>query len=471
MCLPVVIARCGVDVARWVCIMGSMEERLPERERWRTRAGFVLAAIGSAAGLGNIWRFSYVAGEHGGAVFILLYMLCVLFVGLPIVIAETAIGRRTQRDAVAAFKTLAPGFPWMVTGVLATFTASVVLAFYSVIAGWTLKFFVSAMTGGLWRVEPSAFGAHFDAFIRDPWQPLLWQGLMMAATVFVIARGVRGGIERCNRILIPLLGVIVVALALFSVTLDGAERGLAFLFDPDWSVLRRPDVYLAAMGQAFFSLGVGAAVYVTYGSYLVREQSVAAPAVTIVAGDTLIALIAGLAIFPAVFAFGLDPAEGPALAFITLPGLFRSMAGGAAVGAVFFFLLVAAALTSMLSMLEVPVSWLAARPGWSRLKASIAVGATIYLLGMPAALGFGPLRDVRVAGRGILDLMDYAASNIALPLGGLLIALFVGWSWGRGEALAAAFGGSRLGVIWLWLLRLVAPAAIVLIFLRAVEIL
>jgi len=439
------------------------------RERWATRGGFILAAVGSAAGLGNIWRFPYVAGEQGGAAFMLVYIACVLLIGIPIVIAEAAVGRATQRDPVAAFRAFAPAQPWAGIGVLGTATVSLVLAFYGVVAGWTARFLFLALTGGFARPPDGGFGADFGSFVASPLQPLLWQAVMMAVTVAVVAGGVRGGIERCNRVLMPLLGAIVVGLAAFSLTREGAGAGLRFFLAPDWGALMHAEIYLAAMGQAFFSLGVGACVFVAYGSYLRRRDGLVRSAGAIATGDTLIALLAGLAIFPAVFAFGLDPAAGPPLAFVTLPSLFAIMPGGSVAGVLFFLLLAAAALTSMLSMLELPVAWLTRRTGWSRRKAGMMAGGAIYLCGIPASLGFGPWNAVAVGGRDILGMMDYAASNVALPLGGLLIALFVGWRWGARRAMLAAGMRSRgLGRIWLWLLRVVAPAAIILIFLRAV---
>ena len=443
----------------------------PGRERWASRGGFVLAAVGSAAGLGNIWRFPYVAGEHGGAAFVLVYVICVLLIGIPVIVAEAAVGRATQRDPVAAFRSLVPRLPWSAIGVLGTATVSLVLAFYGVVAGWTARFLFLAVTDGFTPAPQPGFASQFGDFVSGPWQPLFWQGLMLAAAVAVIARGVRGGIERCNRLVIPVLAVIVLGLAAFSLTRDGAGAGLRFFLAPDWSALLRAEVYLAAMGQAFFSLGVGASVFVAYGSYLGQRGGLVRSAGAIAAGDTLIALLAGLAIFPAVFAFGLDPAAGPPLAFVTLPSLFAIMPGGAVVGGLFFLLLAAAALTSMLSMLELPVAWLTRRTGWRRPRAAMAAGAAIYLLGVPASLGFGPLRSVTLDGRGILAMMDFAASNVALPLGGLLIALFVGWRWGAARALlAAGLTHRRLGQVWIWLLRVAAPAAIGVIFLRAIKV-
>jgi neurotransmitter:Na+ symporter, NSS family len=434
------------------------------REQWRTRAGFIFATIGSAAGLGNIWRFSFVAGENGGATFLLVYLVCVVLIGAPILIAELAIGRSSRGDAVAAFQTLAPASPWFAVGGLGVVAAFFILGYYGVIAGWALKYFVGALTGALWSLAGSDYGGYFSAFIANPFEPVLWQLVMMAATVFVIAGGVQRGIELVNKTLIPILGVIVVGLAVFSVSLEGAERGLTFLLAPDWSVLKSPDVYLAATGQAFFSLGVGMAIFITYGSYLSRQQSIPAATGVIVVGDTLFAVIAGVAIFPAVFAFGLNPAAGPKLAFITLPQLFLVMPGGGAIGPLFFFLLTAAALTSMVSILEVPVAYAMRRWGMGRRTAAVGIGAVIFIVGIPAALGYGVLDGITLGGRAILDAMDYLVANLTLPVGGFLIAAFAGWRWTAAEALSASdLGEGLLGRTWLALLRYAVPVLITLV--------
>lgn len=317
----------------------------PGREQWRTRLGFTLAAMGSAVGLGNIWRFSYVAGENGGGAFLVVYIAAVLLIGLPIVVAETAIGRRAQGDAVAAFRVLAPGTPWVIGGAIAVASGFLILAYYSVVAGWTIKYLIDATTGALWR-PGGGYGAYFSGFIADPWQPVGWHALFMALTAGVVALGVQHGIEFANRILMPLLALIVIGLAVYGVLLPGSATGLRFLFAPDWSRLSDPDLYLAAVGQAFFSLSLGMAIYVTYGSYLSGIHRIPGACVSVVAGDTLFAIIAGVAVFPAVFAFGVDPSAGPTLVFITLPEIFAKMPGGEVVAVVFFLLLVAAALTS-----------------------------------------------------------------------------------------------------------------------------
>ena len=443
-----------------------------KREQWQSRGGFILAMIGAAVGLGNIWRFSYVAGENGGATFILVYLVFIFVIGTPIVIAEIAVGRHSRGDAVESFRAIAPEKIWIAAGALGIMGAALVMAFYFVIAGWTLKYFVGAATGSLWRLAGDNYGAYFEAFIAKPWEPVVWQFLVMIMAVAVVSRGVQGGIERFTRILMPLLAAIVVGLAILSVTHPGAERGLRFLFSPNWSLLRSADIYLVALGQAFFSLSIGMAVYLTYGSYLAGHHRIPTAAAAVIAGDTLIALLAGVAIFPAVFAFGLDPASGPRLVFITLPQLFLSMPGGVVVGVIFFFLLSASALSASVSGIEVCVSYVMRRFRLKRSSAAFAVGFAIFLVGIPASLGYGVWNDIRWGDRLILETVDYFVSNAILPAGGLLTALFVGWRWGKSAALKESdFGDTRLGHVWLWLLRVAVPLFIVLIFLRAVRVL
>ena len=438
-------------------------------EEWGSRHGFTLAAIGSAVGLGNIWRFSYVAGENGGAVFLLLYLLCVTLIGLPLIIAELSMGRRGQGDAVAAFSTDGKG--WPIVGWLCVAGATVILSYYAVIAGWALKYLAGAVSGALWRNGTAGYGSYFQNFIAGMAEPVLWQGLMLGASVLVVAGGINGGIELFNRWLMPLLALIVISLAGYALSLENSGAGVAFLFTPDWSILARPKVYVAALGQAFFSLGIGMAIFATYGSYMPRTFSLPACAAATVIGDTLFAIVAGLAIFPGVFAFGIDPAAGPELAFITLPQIFLKMPGGVVIGAVFFFLLSAAAITSMVSLLEVPVAMAIHRFGWGRKRTALAAGALVFAIGVPSALSFGALKHVTIAGHGILGAIDTAVSSFLLPTGGILIALFVGWHVNRTLTLeAAGFDGSRLGAAWLWLLRTLVPLAVALILLHSLGV-
>ncbi len=436
------------------------------REEWGTSAGFVLATIGSAVGIGNIWRFSYVAGENGGGAFLMIYLLSVALVGLPIIVGEMAIGRAGGGDAVAAFSRGArQRSPWRYAGWLAVVGCMLILSFYGVIAGWALKYFVGSMTGTLWEhAGGGGFGGYFKKFIANHGEPLGWQLAMMALTMFVVAGGVRKGIEAVNRILMPLLAVCVVALAVYSATLPGAAAGWRFLFVPDWSALLHSRVLVAAVGQAFFSLGVGMAIFITYASYLGPQTRIPRSAIAIAAGDTLFAIVAGLAIFPAVFAFGMDPKAGPELAFITLPQIFISMPGGWLVGPVFFALLVAAALTSMVSLLEVPVAAIVHRTRLSRRTAVAVIGTAIFVVGIPSALSFGLLGDMRIFGRGVLDAIDQAVSNYLLPIGGILVCVYAGWHLPKAEALASSgLGSGRTGLIWLWLVRVLAPLTILVI--------
>jgi len=438
------------------------------REQWGSHRGFVLATIGAAVGLGNIWRFSYVAGENGGAVFLFIYLICVLLVGLPLVIAELSLGRRAQGDAVAAFEIAGDHSPWRYVGWVGVAGAILILSYYAVIAGWALKYFVGAATGGLWARAEEGFGAFFQGFIADLGQPIAWQAAMLGATTFIVAGGVQRGIERVNRWLMPVLVIIVAVLAAYALLLPNASGGLRFLFAPDWSVLSRPTVYVAALGQAFFSLGVGMAVFVTYGSYMPRSFSLPCSSAAIAFGDSLFAVVAGLAIFPAVFAFGVDPTAGPELAFITLPQIFLSMPGGRIIGVVFFLLLAAAALTSMVALLEVPVSVAVHRLGLRRWSASALVGGLIFAAGVPSAMSFGVLAHIQIGRHGILDAIDTGVSNFLLPLGGVLVALFVGWRLKRQDSLwEADLDGSRLGRVWLWLLRVLVPVTILVILLRS----
>ena len=445
---------------------------MSDREQWSSQSGFILATIGSAVGLGNIWRFSYVAGENGGGAFLVLYLIYVLVIGLPLVIAELALGRRVQGDAIAAFDGPIHGSNWRYTGVFAGAGAVLILSYYSVIAGWALKYFAGASLGHLWDTASEGYGRYFQSFISHTGEPVIWQAAMLIATALVVAGGVRGGIETLNRFLMPLLAVIIIGLAVFAATLPGAQRGIAFLLAPDWPAFARAEVHAAALGQAFFSLGIGMAVFLTYGSYMPRSFPLPRSAAAIAFGDSCFAIVAGLAIFPAVFSFGIDPTSGPELAFITLPQIFLQMPGGVLLGAAFFFLLSAAALTSMVSLLEVPVAMLVQRLAMSRRRATALVGATVLALGLPSALSFGLLSDVRIGRHGILDAADAAVSNILLPLGGILIALTVGWRLSRLDAIAESeLQPPWLACAWLWILRIVVPLILATILVQSASVL
>jgi len=438
------------------------------REQWTSRTGFVLATIGGAVGIGNIWRFSYVAGENGGAVFLFIYVAFILLVGVPLMVAELALGRRSRGDAITAFEVAHRASSWRFVGWLGVIAAPLLLSYYAVIAGWALKYFVGAGAGSLWRAAGEDYGGYFSRFIADPGEPLAWQAVTLMVAMFIVAGGVTRGIERVNRLLIPFLAIIILALAGYALTLPGAGGGVTFLFEPDWSALREPGVYAAALGQVFFSLGLGMAFFVTYGSYMPRAFSLPASGAMVAVGDSLFAIVAGLAIFPAVFALGGNPAAGPELTFITLPQIFLEMPAGRVLGTVFFLLLATAAITSMVALLEIPVAVLIHRWRFRRFRATAAMGACAFLLGLPSALSYGLLSHVRVGTHGILEAIDYSVSNVLLPITGIMTALYVGWRIERDLLLKDAdFGPSRIGVAWLWLVRLVVPVTIVLILVQS----
>lgn len=443
----------------------GMASDSPSGEAWTGRLGFILAAIGSAIGLGNIWRFSYVAGENGGAAFLLVYALCVAAIGLPVLLAEFVLGSRARGDVLLAFSHPRAARAWRGGGLLAALVAFLILSYYSVIAGWASRYFVAYLDGSLPATPRESIPGAFDAFVADPLRPVLWHAAFMTLTAAVVAGGVARGIERASRILMPVLAAMVILLAGYALALPGAGRGLAFLFAPDWSALASPRLYLAALGQAFFSLGVAMGVMITYAGYIRSPGRLASSAAAVAAGDTLFAIIAGMAIFPIVFAFGMNPAYGPALAFVTLPQVFSIMPGGAWIGIAFFFLLTAAALTSSVSLLEVPVA-IATRLRVSRAAAAIGLAAAAFAAGVPSALGGGVWSGVTFGGRGILEAVDFAAADLLLPLVGIAVVLFAGWVLPRDEALAHCGLPPRLARAWLALLRYVAPAAM-LIFLGA----
>ncbi len=439
-----------------------------KREQWSTKLGFVCAAMGSAVGLGNIWRFPYIVGENGGGAFILVYLACVVICGLPIMLGELVIGRTAQSDAVGSFGKLTSNQMWSVGGLIGVLAGFFILSFYSVVAGWALKYLFAAAGGSLWEVDIASYGQFFGAFISEAWEPLIWQGMMMVATVIMVARGVNRGLEKWNRILIPILAILVLVLAGYSMSLDGAVKGIAFLFSPDWAKLLEPEIYIIALGQAFFTLSIGMAVFVTYGSYLAPNTRLPISAGAIATGDTVFAVVAGLAIFPAVFAFGLSPSAGPGLSFVVLPELFQTMPFGKNIGILFFLLLVFAALTSMASLLEVPVSFFMRVFDQGRLRTTFIVGLLIYLIGVPSSLGFGVLNDVKWGTKSVIDVVEFFTLNLALPIGGMITAFFVGWAWqDRPSSNVIGFKSRILGALWLWSLRVIAPVTVFCVFLHS----
>lgn len=439
-------------------------------ENWGSRVGFILATAGSAIGLGNIWKFPYIAGENGGAAFIIIYLGIVFTIGLSVMLAEIAIGRRAQTDAIHAFAKLGkPG--WSFIGVLGVLTAFVVLSFYSVVAGWCIAYVVKSASGAFSGMDAAEVGAAFGAFVGSPVTPIIYHGIFAALTIAVVIGGVSGGIEKTSKVLMPLFFVILVALVVRSITLPGAEKGLEFFLAPDFSKVSATTI-IAALGQAFFSLSLGMAALLTFGSYVGKDMNLGKSAVQITVLDTLVAILAGLAILPAVFAIGMDPAAGPGLTFVTLPAVFNSMPGGYVFAIIFFVLLTIAALTSSVSILETVVAFFA-NTGLSRRTAAIGAGTVAFLAGIPSSLSVGIWSDVHfIKGQGFLDSASWLTDKLLLPIGGLLICIFAGWIMGP-IALREVAGDGKPGILaraWLFILRFIAPAAILLILVSGLEL-
>ncbi|KAA6186238.1 sodium-dependent transporter [Thiohalocapsa marina] len=443
---------------------------------WSSRLAFILAATGSAVGLGNIWRFPYTAGEYGGGAFVLIYLACVAAIGLPIMMAEIMLGRRGRQSPINTMRTLAKqegAAPvWRVLGWMGIVSGVLILSFYSVIAGWTMAYVFRAGGGLFSGMDGEAAGAMFDALVADPERLLAWHSIFMAMCVLVVARGVASGLERAVRILMPALFVLLVAMVIYAAQAGDFSAGLKYMFQPDFAELgaHAGEAVLSAMGQAFFSLSLGMGAIMIYGSYLNSQASIGQNALIIAVMDTLVALLAGLAIFPIVFAQGLEPGSGPGLIFQTLPIAFGQMPGGAFFGVLFFVLLVFAAWTSAISLLEPVVALLVESLGFSRVRAAILSGIGIWLLGIACLLSLNVWSGVTLFGKGFLDLFDYVTANVLLPLGGLMIALFAGWVMRRAASQDELGLGetSRAYRLWRLLIRYVAPVAVVLIFLHAI---
>ena len=407
------------------------------REQWSSKFGFILAAAGSAVGLGNIWKFPHMAGENGGGAFTLVYLICILVVGLPILLAEFTLGRRTQASPVGAFSALSDGSRWKWLGMLGVASAFVILSFYGVIGGWTIKYSLLALAGSFSDIASSTGGAQaeFDQFVANPVEPIFWQMIFMGLTVLIILKGVKGGIEKWSKALMPILLGILIVLVIRGVTLDGAMEGIRFLFSPKWGDLTTEGVVLA-LGHSFFTISLGMGTMITYGSYLRKDQDLLRAGLWVIFIDTAIALLAGVAIFTAVFALGQNPAGGPGLIFVVLPTIFPQMPGGAVFGFLFFALLFVAALTSAISILEVVIAYFIDEKQWSRTQATLAFGGIITMLGIFVSLSFGEYNVLKSFGEmNFFSLMDNMSSKYMLPIGGFLTAVFVLTRWGVPEFL------------------------------------
>lgn len=451
-----------------------MKSESTPRGSFGSQLGVILASAGSAVGLGNIWRFPTEVGKGGGAAFILIYLAFIFLLAMPVMISEFVIGRSARSNAIGAFQKLSPGKPWIVAGIMGVLGGFLVLSFYSVVAGWTLHYTIQSALGQLQGGKGTDFGAAFNAFVSDPWQPILYLAIFMLLTHLVVARGIQHGIERYSKLMMPLLLAIIVLLVAFSLTMPGAKDGIRFLLQPDLSKVT-PDVVLGAMGQAFFSLSVGLGCLVTYASYFSKETRLVKSAMNVCIIDTMVAVLSGFIIFPTVFSVGISPDAGPGLVFITLPNVFLLSFSempviGYAFALLFYVLLLLAALTSSISMHEICTAFISEHFSKSRRKAAAIVTVICLVLGGFCSLSFGPWKDVTLSGKGIFDLFDYTVTKFLMPLGGLLITLFVGWYFDRKLVEQQLTNDGSIPVRTmkplLFLIRWVAPFGILVIFLN-----
>ncbi len=406
--------------------MNNDSPQAASNQFFKTRLGVIAATVGSAVGLGNIGRFPYEAGNNGGAAFLFVYIFFVVAIGIPVICAEFVIGRSTRRNIAGAFRELHAGFPWNLpagTGLLASF---LIMGFYSVVAGWTIYYLYESFSGFGGIAETAQLHERFDAFTQTPWKSLVCTLLFLLVNFLVISRGIRNGIEKFSNIMMPLLVVILLAFCINSLFLPGAKEGLSFLFSPDFSKIT-PGVVLSAMGQTFFSLSVGMGTLATYASYFNDRTALVRTASVTAVSDTIVAILAGIMIFPAVFSFGIQPEAGPRLVFEVLPSIFMKIPLGALWSTLFFILLFMASLTSTISMTEVSTSYIIQEWKLSRKKAVVVNAIIVTVLAVICALSFSVLSGIKIAGMTFFNLSDFLVSNILMPLGGMFISAFVGW--------------------------------------------
>jgi len=438
------------------------------RALWGSRIGFVLAAAGSAVGLGNIWKFPYIAGENGGGAFVLVYLLCIVVVGIPIMMAEFMIGRHTRKDAVGAFMQLeGRRSPWLSAGWVSLAAAFIILSYYSVVAGWMLDYVMRAVLGSFTGQPAEVIEGMFDSLIADGPRQILWHFFFVCLSLGIVIGGVQKGIERWSKILMPILLMLLVLLFMNGMLSKGAWEGLTFMFSPDFSKLTGGAV-LEALGHAFFTLSLGMAAMITYGSYLDKKEDLLAASLRIASLDTVIALMAGLAIFPIVFSVGMEPAAGPGLIFKTIPVVFSQIPGGFVLAILFFLLLSFAALTSAISLLEAQVAFLIDERGWGRKRATGFLAGLAFVVGLPTALSYNALSEWTPIGDLVFfDSLDLIASNYLLPLSGLLISVYVGWFWNGNEEKEELVAGGAGWVypLWHFLIRYVSPLAVLIVLL------
>ena len=450
-----------------------------ERGNFGSKLGVILASAGSAVGLGNIWRFPYETGNHGGAAFILIYLGCILLLGLPIMIAEFLIGRHSQANTARAYQILAPGTQWRWVGRMGVLAGFLILGYYSVVAGWTLEYIFEAVSNSFAGKTPAEFISSFQSFSSNPWRPALWLTLFLLATHFIIVKGVEKGIEKSSKIMMPTLFIIILILVGCSVTLPGAGKGIEFLLKPDFSKVDG-NVFLGAMGQAFFSLSLGMGCLCTYASYFSKNTNLTRTAFSVGIIDTFVAVLAGFIIFPAAFSVGIQPDAGPSLIFITLPNVFQQAFSGIPILAyifsvMFYVLLALAALTSTISLHEVVTAYLHEEFNFTRGKAARLVTTGCILLGILCSLSLGVTKEFTIFGLGMFDLFDFVTAKLMLPLGGLLISIFTGWYLDKKVVWSEITNNGTLKVptykLIIFILKYVAPIAISVIFINELGLL
>ena len=445
-----------------------MSEEKKKRDGFGSKIGIIAAAAGSAIGLGNIYRFPCELGNNGGAAFLLVYLAVVIFLGIPVMLSELVIGRRSQSNAVGAFKKLAPKSAWPIVGYMGVLCGFIIFAFYSTVSGWTLEYIIKAVSNSFQGKDLAAMEQDFTDFHNMGWRNVMWQAIFIFLTGFVVFKGVQNGIERYAKILMPLLLVILIVLGIRSVTLPGAKEGLSFLFRPDFSKIDG-NVLISALGQGFFSLSLGMGALITYGSYIKKKDNLTSTAFSVVLADTLIALLAGLVIFPAAFSFGIRPTAGMGLVFNTIPMIFNQMTGGYIFCIIFFVLLAIAALTSTISLLEVVVAYLSEELHINRKWSTVWASVATLFIGSFASLSLMENTPFAIGGRTVFDLMDFVSSNILLPLGGVLIVIFVGWRLGKAKFFEEVTNEgtikASLKKVIFFIIRYLAPIAITIVFI------
>jgi neurotransmitter:Na+ symporter, NSS family len=451
------------------------DEKKSQQGEWSSRFAFILAATGSAVGLGNIWKFPYITGENGGGAFVLVYLLCVLLIGIPLMMAETMLGRRSKENPIHTMEILTKEAGadknWHYLGWMGVAAGFLILSYYSVIAGWASAYVVKAFFGSFSGANASEVKAIFDGFVASPMQLIFWHTLFMLATMLIVAKGIEKGFEKSVGLLIPSLFALMILLVGYAMTTDGYFQGLNFLFKPDFSKLTANSV-LVAMGQAFFSLSLGMGAIMVYGSYLPKDVSIVKSSMIIAGADTVIALLAGLVIFPIVFTNGLQPNSGPGLVFETLPIAFGNMFGGWLFGVLFFIALVFAALSSSISLVEPAVAWLIENKGFTREKACLWSGLVAWVLGFGTIFSFNVWANVKLFERTFFELVDYLTANLMLPIGGFCIAVFAGWIMKQEHSKQELDCPDNLSYqIWRFLVCYIAPAAVFLVFLNVVGVL